>query len=583
MQKENNRFKNTLKELKKNIIPLILICVAFLQIPYFSTINMASPDPYFHLIHSPTIYWVGFITTIFIISFNIYSNSQIKQNMLLTLFLLFYYTYVVPILLYKNKIYTDTYIFLGELLYVLNNGNIGWGHSDITPALSLLSAQFSILSSMDLINVAELFQFIIPLLALIFLYTFTKYLLINEKAALISIIAYMSGNWMNHVFHFNRQSLGLSYQIFIYFLIWYFFIYDNYQKSIFYSSIILLISYFGLVIIHSFSSALVSLNLILITLFLFIIQKTYIFNSIKKYIDDHIFENNFIYKMFLMSISCTIIWIIWSVYTEHNITYIINTIQFTINRYVLQPNPIREGVKFISGYTESYYPIILTRTASSFLYTLISIILTIYISIKNKINRKTLLLSTWLISCFIIFPTGLWTGEFIDRGFLHIFIVFSIISSWFITKEITNNVLVNHLKTLLLILIFFFTLVLPLTKYSNTPFMYPPDEYLEYNDYLSKYGYGQIAELGQSSVTGYYILQNNRTVVYPNVPYNISTISEYNTITTTFRYYSKETFTQTNPEYNNIIKNIEEGYVNEKYFNKALDLNNWHKIYNKYK
>ena len=186
-------------------------------------------------------------------------------------------------------------------------------------------------------------------------------------------------------------------------------------------------------------------------------------------------------------------------------------------------------------------------------------------------------------------PTGLWTGHFIERAFLHLFPVSSIFISTYLFREVFKSGklfarvdIQNIIGYLLISTVIIFSLLLPITKYSNTPFMYSPSTYLHQNSFLAERGAGSVAVMGESSVTGYYALINNRTNLFTNIPYNSTSLVDMDTIMTSFRVYTKSAFIPENPIYIDIRTGLEKGKFEESYYSRVYDVDEWHRIYRKY-
>ena len=566
------------------LIVLLSVSILFATLLTLPRIDKAQPDPYFHVKITPIIYWIGFSLAIFVTLGIVFSKKERSGRYGLGLFsvmLLSVYVYDIPKLFYVNRIYTDTYIFVGELLHTLRYGYLGSGHAQETPGLALFSSQFSLITGIDYIIVAEILQLIIPLLTIFFIYMIGK-LFTNKRVALLACLTFISINWIG--FNFNRQSLALVLQMFTYYGVFKAFSFKS-RLRLSWGAMILL-SYATLVIFHPLSSLLVPLTT------LSLIALTYL-SSLARHFwhttanNESISRRTLIIRASQLSLAFLAIWFSWNIYVYKNWDSLVATILKTIQEFTGQPNPVEPAKSFVSGYSNTYLPIVYLRMLEFAYEAIIGTLLAFIAVVRMKPRRKSIILLSWFVSCMFISPSGLYTGHFFDRTFLHAFPVFSIFFAWFIIPKIPKSrqpksnrkAWLKAIKGFFLGTMIIFMLMLPITIYCNTPFMYPPTSYLKEMDYTTRYGNGYIAVFEASSGIGYFKLLNNASNIIVDFEYNITTATEYGTVVTTFRSYTKDAFIIQQPSLTQSITDLENKFTKNPIFARVYDADSWHRIY----
>jgi len=577
--------------MKRDTILIVLLSISTLVATLLTLprIDKALPDPYFHVKITPITYWIGFCLAIFVTLGIVFSKREASGRYGLGLFsvmLLSVYVYDIPRLFYVNSIYTDTYIFVGELLYTLRHGHVGWGHSYATPGLALFSSQFSLITGIDYIIVAEVLPLIISLITVFLIYVIAQ-LFVDKRAALLACLFYISINWMG--FAFNRQSFAWILQIFVYYSV--FRVFSRRVVSLSWYSVILL-SYIALVISHPLSSLIMvitPLSLVALLCLLFLVGRIWPTRSLSlqgKYAT----TRHLVTRALLLSAMFSVIWLSWNMYTETNLYYAIQTIDSFIQELFATPGPLEHAGSVVTGYTGEYLPIVNLRLFEAVFEAIVGTILAFFALIKTKTSWKGLILSSWFISCMSIFVFGLYssTPTLLYKTFLYASSAFSVLLAWFITSKIrihhgskyNGKLSLKAIKGFILSAMIFFMLILPLAMYSHTPFMYPPTLYLREVDHMTKYGNGTIAIFEASSEIGYYQLLNNASTTF-TIKDNTANITDYMGIATGFRAYTKEAFIYYTPPLVQSIMDLEKKFLNNPSpaFAKVYDADSWHRVY----
>jgi len=566
------------------LIVLLSVSILFATLLTLPRIDKAQPDPYFHIKITPIIYWIGLSLSIFVTLGIVFRKKEGNIPHCLGLFsvmLLSVYVYDIPKLFYINPIYTDTYIFVGELFYTLRSGHIGWGHSYETPGLALLSSQFSLITGINYIVIAEILQFVLPVLMVVLVYIISK-LFASERVGLLACLVFVSIDWIG--FYFNRQSLALVLQMFVYFALFKAMWFRPVKYKVWFAVAIL--SYIALVVSHPLSSLLVVLTLlsltVLIGLYSLVRRVRHTTSN-----DGSLLRRHLALKASQLFLVFLVIWFSWNIYNYKSFESLINAVRLTIQELMSGPNPVGPAGSFVSGYTANYLPIVYLRLLEFVFVAIIGLALVFILVGKTKSRWKGLILLSWFIGSILIAPAGLYTGHFFDRSFLHVFPVFSIVFAWFIIPKTPTSQIpksnrkawVKAIKVYLLSTMIIFVFMLPITMYCNTPFFYPPTSHLKEMNHVTKHGYGYIAVYEADSTLGYFKLLNNASNIITDFQYNYTTITEYGTVVTTFRAYTKGAFIVEQPSATESIMDIENGLTKNPTFARVYDADPWNRIY----
>lgn len=566
---------------------IVLLLMSFLVATLLSLprIDAVEADPYFHVNNTPVIYWIGFCLTVSVTLLIILSKKIGHGRYGLGFFsvmLSALYVYVIPKLFYVNPIYTDTYIFVGELLYTLRSGHVGWGHSYATPGLALFSSQFSLITGIDHIVVTEIISFVIPLITIFFVYVIAQFFA-NKRMALLACFLYISINWMNFVF--SRQSFALMLQMFVIYGLFRVFSRRTVSLSWY---VVIVFSYVALVFSHPLSS------LFILTTPVFLVVFTCLVSLVKrilhKTVHGQISMRSLILRALLLSAVFSLVWLSWNISVDVNLYYTVQSIEETIQGLFININPSEHAGSIIPTYNPTYLPIANLRLFVLFFEAVVGMALASFALIKKKTDWKVIIISSLFISCMFISVFGLYGGwlQLLYRPFAYGFSIFSFLSAWFIMPKICNRsrgksirkMASTAIRGIILIGSIFFMLTLPLTMYSITPMMYPPTAYLRELDHVTMYNNGDVAIILSSSELGYYRLLNNASDTFTWTD-NTANITDYSCIVTTFRAYTLDAFRVYDPPMSQSIMELEQNILNNSSyaFAKVYDGDSWHKIY----
>jgi len=557
------------------LIALLLISVFIATILMLPHIDEVQPDPYFHVRATPAIYWIGFGLAILVSMGIVFFKKEAKAYCGLGLFsimLLSAYVYDIPRLFYANPIYTDTYLFVGELFSTISHGYVGSGHAQETPGLALFSSQFCLVTGIGYLIIAEIVQLIIPLLV-IFLVYMVGQRFANKRVALLACLAFMSVDWIG--FYFNRQSFAFMLQLFVYFCILGSLLLKSRLRRSWY--VISLLSYSALVISHPLSSLVVLLTTLVLVASLY-------FSFVRARLMP---KKVLMIRVSTLLLAFFIIWLSWNIYVNETLGSLVTAIIQMVREFAGQPNPLEPAKSFVTGYTSVYLLVVDLRLFTFVSEAIIGMILGLYAISRMRSGSKSIILLSWFIACMSIAPLGLYIGHFLDRSFLNAFPVFSILIAWFTIARTPENSQPRHnrkiwlkiTKGVLIGSMIVFILALPVTMYCDTPFMYPPTAYLAEMNHVTKYGYGYVAIYEVDSAIGYFKLMNNGSNVFIDFQYDYTTITDYGTIGTSFRAYTKPAFVAEQPSSTESIVTLEKGFERNPIFAKVYDGDLWHNIF----
>jgi hypothetical protein len=569
------------------ITSIIFFIATLFKLPI---IDSAPPDPYFFVKIVPMIYWVGFYFNLIIAgSLSFFSlkkkiNNIFKILLFASFLFLTLYLHVIPKLMFVNKIYTDTHLFVSEILYVLQNGQTGYGFIE-SPALTYLVIQFTMVTGVNYQNFAELFPLMLPFVLFIYLFMLVRLLTrVNNFAS--TLLTYIAFNWL--MFVYNRQSFGLCIQL----LTWYYTLKVLLDKQVKIKWLIIMgLSFFGLVISHPASSFVLILNTFGIVFFFLVFKFK---KKIHVIADEVAARSKILKKALFIGTIFFILWFTWQRYIGGSSFTAYQNLYVAFAEFLGQPNPASQVELITSAYTNVYFPIVQLRLFAPIILASTGIILSFFLLLRRS-TLKNIVLSSWFLSTALTNIYVLYLKGWIERPFLYSLPSFSILLVVFLTLPAKENyrliykTILKTAKTFLLSSVVFFATMVPILMYSPTPFMYPPTTFLEEMDFLTQKGQGPVNIFILPATVGYYVLLNNASITLPKLNdfFNpetgvlINRIFNYNIIGTSFRVFVKEAFVVTQPNLVNLTLEIEDYMLNNPGFAKIFDADPWQHLYSK--
>lgn len=578
--------------MRRNTITVLIVALSFLIL--FATlftlprIDEGQPDPYFFVKVMPIAYWIGFsLSLAVVIGFSILLLRQKVSKgyeflVAFSLIFLAVFIYVIPRLMFVNKIYTDTYQFVSETLYILRYGHVGFGYLE-SPGLSLFVAQLSIITGISYISIAEFLPLALPFIFLLYLYI-TARLLVGKSNFALVFLAFLALNWL--MFAFNRQVFALVLQFFtLYFALK---LLIKEMPSSRYAALIL--SYIALVISHPASPFVVTLNMLAIVVFTWLVsftqrRKSYLIN------DDYGDKRKLLIKAFPMAIVFFIIWFSWETYIGGSMFMAYRNLFYGLNEFLSTPNPVTQVNVIVSKYTSEYYPIVILRLIDVIFVAMIGTALSLFLLLRMP-KLKNILLSAWFISTISTSIYVLYAQSWIDRPFLYALPAFSLLLVFFLAlpnraHHMLAKSIVKTTKFVVFATIILFATILPLLMYSHTPYVFPSTSYLRELDFTTEHGNGSVVIFGASTEFRYYVLLNNASVTplgesqfyNTELGFLISKVYDYNIIGTCSRVYTKEGFVITEPRTTQNILVMENFLLTNPGFARVYDIDSWQRMY----
>jgi len=572
------------------IIALLSVSILFATLFTLPRIDMAQPDPYFHIKVTPTVYWIGFsLSLMILIACSVLSlRHRISKSFTILGFLallsLAVYIYVIPRLMYVNMIYTDTYLFVGESLSVLRSGHTGFGYSTETPALSCLIAQFSLVTGINYIVIAQFLPLVLPFLFLLYFYMVGQ-LLVGKSGFLLACLAFIALMW--YWFMFNRQSLALVIELFV----WYCILKVLLAKKTNLSQILVFaFSYVALVLSHPASSFLPILNTFSIIVFILAIGFIQRRRS-REFTQDYIDNRKLLLKAFPIAVFSFSVWLAWQIYVGGTAFMAFRNLFTTFYELVENPSPFTHVAGIIYNYTPQYLSIVRFRLFEA-LFVAIAGILISFVLVFIRAKPKNIILSAWVSSIVCTNILVLYLAGWIDRPYIYSLPAFSLILVAFLElpgfgmRHKLARATMKTCKIALFTTIILSASVLPVVMYAHTPFSFPPTSYLNELDFITKKGNSSVIIFGSGAEFNYYLFLNNgsirhidETQIYdPDYKTQMSKVMASEAIATSFRLYTKEAFS-TQLFTTQTVQEIENSLLKNPSFGKIYDADSWQKAY----
>jgi len=588
------KFMACIKERSIIIIVLIMVSITLVTLVSLPQIDMTEPDPFFHVKLTPSVYWIGFLLSVLLLCSVIFFSIKKGLNRkfvflgIFSVILLEIFVFIIPRLMYVNKIYTDTYLFVGEVLFVLRNGHVGFGWSSESLGLSVFASQFSLITGISYESIAVFLPLAFPLMLTLYVCLIAKFFVKSNHLSIVCL-TFIALNWFwTDMFAFNRQSFSIILQFYVLYCMLKVFLAERTSISYY---VILILSYFALVVSHPASPSALIINTfgLLFFMTLFGLRKKFFRSNVRQ---DEV-EKKPWFRVFSTGVIFLLIWLSWQLLV-HGAIY--GTFQTTINafyEFFASPNPSPQIGKIVFKYTEAYRPIVNLRLFEALFITVIGITLSVLLLAK-KSKYRNIIICSFFLSTFWLNLYVLYSNSWIFRPIIYSLPAFSILAAVFIefsskASRRVIKIIVNTSKIMLLGAMILFVIVLPFNLYANTPFSFPPTSYLSELDFVTRYGNGSAVILGSSSEFGYYILLNNASItphgeteLYDaNNTFSFDKLADFEIIGTSFRVYVKEGFTQTSPSLMQDTIKIEDFLSNNPLLSKVFQSDSWHVIYAK--
>lgn len=579
---------------QNNISTIILLLAIFLLwVTLFTLPNIerAQPDPYFHVRVTPIAYWVGFSLSLIVVG--VFSVLLLRQRVeeryrflwIFSLAMLTVFIYVIPRLMYVNKIYTDTYQFVSETLYVLRYGHVGFGYIE-SPALSLFVAQLSLIVGVNYVTFAEFLPLAFPFIYLLYVYMVAR-LIVEKHVFLLICLTLVALNWFG--FFFNRQSFALILQLFVWYCVLRVLLV---KRTSFSRYVVLILSYSALVISHPASPFVLTINTFGIVVFVWLtglIQK----HMSGMLSDDYRDRRKLLIKASSMAMYFLVVWLSWQTYAGRSFFMAVENTISAFMEFLGTPSPSAQVSRIVSGYTSVYYPIVTLRLFEALFVTIAGIFLSVFLLVRVS-KLKSIILSSWVISTISLNVYVLYAHSWIYRPIIYSLPAFSVLLALFLTLFSVGyrrlvGMVVNIVKVGLLGAILLFAVFLPLVMYSHTPFMFPSTSYLKELNFITEQGDGSVVVFDCGTEFGYYIMLNNASInplresqfFDPELGFLMSKLNDCDVIGTSFRVYTKEGFVFSQQSWKQITTELDDYLVKNPSFTKIYEAGSWHKVYAK--
>jgi hypothetical protein len=544
---------------------------------FIHEVDRIPPDGYFLLNNLPLTYWIGIISLVALAYYTAITEGIMEGlvgNLITStiITMLPSYIHTIPRFTYRNAIYTDTFSFVAQTLYVLRTGHNVIGNE--TPGLiGYFSGVLMTLTDFDLVVYAKYAPIFVSILLSLMVYLFARLFLKDKRYSLIAVLAFQALSWTGLVY--NRQSFAFLLQFFAWLLI----VKLSIQKYSRETVIHLILVILALTISHPASSLVISLTPFTIL----VIRKTF-----------SVLEPERDYSSLRMTPALAVLgsvsWLLWQINFASSFTSLIRQFQTTVNTFLGEPGPISHIA--VSGYTPSYHIIASLRQYSSY-YVLFTGLLFIIYTIRKNTSMK-LAISIFLL-CVSPFPFVLYANRWRMVPFMYA------ILPWSILVAGTYKFLGDHhkriltlfskgIKILMVLSVILFLLFLPLTMYGPAAHMYPPSSELTMMEYLTSYGRGSVALIDPGTTIGSYYeasYPHNEVFYIPRFPFqhgaglDLEGVRTFQVIATTFRAYSKTAYIQIHPPYDEATDDFVVSLSIEGTYGRVFDSDDWHTAYSR--
>ena len=562
----------------------LLLCVvaysAFIaSIFSLRPVDQIPPDPYFLFNNLPFTYWIGIISLTVLVLFVIIREEVMMGTLgnLITatiVVLLPSNIFAIPRLIYMNVIYTDTFSFVAQTLYVQKTGHNVIGNE--TPGLiGFLSGILVDITGFDLFAYAKYSPIFISILLSLMIYVISRIILKDRRYPLVSVLAFHALSWTGLAY--NRQSFAFIYQ----YLAWTLILKLSLQKYDRPTVIQYLIVLAALAISHPSSSLVISL-----TPFIIIIARK-VLETLEPEKDWSALRMNP-----TLAILSSVSWLIWQINFAASFTALIEQFKITSTSFLGEPDPIAHAV--VSGYTPSYLIIANLRQYSSY-YILLTGLLFFLLIVRKDIHMKMAV--SLFILCVSPFPFVLYANRWRMVPFMYAILPWAIMFAGALKyfkppRGRLYEVVGDSGKALLLLSIVFFLLLIPLTMYGPAAHQYPPSTELTMMEYLTTYGKGTVAVLDPgTTITFYYEAArlDNEVVYIIRFPFihetglDLEKVRWFQIIIPTFRAYSKAAYIQTTPMYDEATDNFVDMLNDHTSYARVFDSDDWHVAFSRVK
>lgn len=565
----------------------LLFIISSFNIPYLGS---APADPLFPLTALPLLYWFSFFitigTSITLITF--YKGCHKKAYALISLLLLTGYIYVLPKLMFSNLIWTDAYTFVGETLYALRFGYIGWGHATDTPGLSIFAASLSLVTGVDHITIAETLPVFMALLLTPLVYLFAR-IFCGERGSYFAVIVYLSLSWFG--LYFNRLSFSLPLMI----LSWYSIV-KKFKSPKFTWAVIALTAFAATVLSHPASSGTAALTVATLMIMIFLFRSLQRLRSAGKKVSELEFgETNANARRFLPITTVVIVFVIWFAWQHYHFSTIQDIIRQTIiamNEFSSAPEPASQVVSTISKYTLGYLPVVRLRLFQAIFSVAVGTVLAITFCIIAKSKKNPLILASIFFGTAALIPYVLYAHRWSHTPSIYVSFLAAVLLGWFFfdfkPKKAPLGRIVMPFKVITLVITIVFVALMPLLMYSHMAFVYPRDSTLNTLYFSVRHGRGSAIVLLHSGVH-YAKFAGGGNISLTAVGIDVPPVAQdgsllvknkkYDVLITSFRVYVKDAFIKQEPSLALQLAMLEGKLSDEFFYEKVYQADDMHKIY----
>jgi hypothetical protein len=230
-------------------------------------------------------------------------------------------------------------------------------------------------------------------------------------------------------------------------------------------------------------------------------------------------------RIFLIFVVLFSIFILWNIFISEKST-LIESIRLAVERFLNNPFELSSKIIHPSG---DYNLVNILRGINSLIAVLFTFIFLFFLYKKFKnneeIRRQVIIIGAFAVSIFFFLAYSLYSfGYYIERPFMFCLVFFGPLSAIFISSNSTRKFKFVKILFILALVIVIFTI--PITRYANEPFEYPPTTTLRSMEYANnnfpneKVLMSKLGGISQNPNVEVLFINDYKVVLFDDIGYN---------------------------------------------------------------
>jgi|GEM_PF-5056847 len=442
----------------------------------------------------PVYYWAGISVTIvaILISYKTKVNNGFK---IIPHLLLAIYLFSLPSFTYENPRVMDVYFHGSGGLSIVRSGSIdGHPYARDYPLSFVLMATNLLITDIDPSIFLKVFQAFFPPLMVLLVYFFAKSF--DQRYALYAPLAF-NALFFQDQGHFSPQALALP----LYMILWTCMVKLWLNKDMTRRTItVAIITLVTINMSNPTTSYFLFTNLISVALLTILVFRLFLKKHLEKNIRVFSTQNrsgqysqstsrkavnqSIRKKIFPILLLHVIVLLSWSVYSAESrgMERVVEKLSADLDRFVDSSYavPLSPDSSYVTV-------IITTGIATAFILLSSAVFLAFLFKYRDKADMKVLaIISAMIVGSIVVLPLGAFqSGTFFQRGIMYTVIPWSVLFACFVATDIKNKLYITT-RTLALILVIIFVVLIPVTKYGSEPTTYASSSEIYVADFLTR-------------------------------------------------------------------------------------------------